>query len=1383
MIEVYNRVKETSTTSGSGVIALNGATSGFQSFASVLSSGDKTYYTIVNKQNWEVGIGTYLSNSLQRSTILSSSNGGMPLNLSGSSNVFICYPSEKSVFKDENDRVVIGNSGIIFSDNSIQLTSFDVEKAQDAVGGILTNSSTINFSYNDNTPSISAVIPTGAITNDLIATGIDVSKLSGIINSSNLPSYVDDVLEYASFASLPPTGESGKIYLTIDTNRSYRWSGSQYVQITDTTALWGSITGTLSDQTDLINYVVPQTRSVIAGTGLTGGGQLSSNVTLNLGNTAVTPGSYGSSSGVSSFTVDAQGRLTQASEVSINGLLPTGGSEGQILAKNSATNYDTGWIDNYAKELVQTIKNSTHTTLTKGQVVYISGADGTNPTISLAVASGEATSSKTLGFLKQDLNHGDIGYVVTEGFLDGINTNAATTEGDPVWLSPTIPGGVVYGLANKPYAPNHMVFLGFVVRKNINNGRIYVKVQNGFELKELHDVLAQSPSDGDIIRYVSSSGLWVSQPMPISYTDENAQDAVGNILTNTSSVNFSYNDNLNTISAVVVDSGVNHNLLSNYVANEHVNHTGVLINAGTGLTGGGDISSSRTISIANTTVSSGNYGSSNQVGTFTVNPQGQLTAAANVSITPASIGAVPTSRSLTINGTSYDLTANRSWTVGDVRTDSSYADPNWITSLSVTKLSGVISSTNLPSYVDDVLEYANTTAFPATGEAGKIYVALDTNRTYRWGGSVYVEITDTTAVWGGISGTLSNQTDLTSFLSSTYTPQVRTLSAGTGLSGGGDFSANRTISLANTAVVAGSYGSNNQVASFTVDAQGRLTAASNVSITPSSIGALGSLNGLTGSTQTFGTGTTGTDFGIVSAAGVHTFNLPDASSTARGLVTTGSQSFSGNKTFVITYHYEIRGNQSRSGILQSQGFVTGAIHGGYKWTGGNNIDSAVDLVLERDAAGVLAQRNSTNTQAFRVYNTYTSGTDYERLGLQFATYSSARYAQLACESAGIGIANMNLVLTPKGTGALIAGPMPDGTATGGNARGQYAIDLQTYRTAATQVTADYGVSIGTQITNIGGVGSVGIGRNCAISNGQLGGEVAIGRNCSVTSYRGIAIGASASAGSDAISMGVASNAADQGSICFNGAASSWTGVNIWRNNYSGQPTGTAYSQRTLTGALAVGLAHIRTSNTTQTTIETIGYTTFISTRFRHKGAIFHTSLSVFAVRSDGAIAKFQRNVVVKDISNAAGTSSTLSIIQVETVGTDYSEISGASISFAVDSTAKSVAVRCVGEAEYAATGVASTDIITAVGHPFANDDIIIFNTLTGGSGLTANPAGQYYLGIYKVINVSGNTFQLATPGSSTTPIDFTTDITAATIARPICWSTSGPMTTVLAGGY
>jgi hypothetical protein len=74
---------------------------------------------------------------------------------------------------------------------------------------------------------------------------------------------------------------------------------------------------------------------------------------------------------------------------------------------------------------------------------------------------------------------------------------------------------------------------------------------------------------------------------------------------------------------------------------------------------------------------------------------------------------------------------------------------------------GLVPSSQLPSYVDDVLEYANLAALPVTGEAGKIYVAIDTNKIYRWSGSVYTEVSPTVGtVWGGIGGTLSNQTDL-----------------------------------------------------------------------------------------------------------------------------------------------------------------------------------------------------------------------------------------------------------------------------------------------------------------------------------------------------------------------------------------------------------------------------------------------------------------------------------------------------------------------------------------------------------------------------------------------------------------------------------------------
>lgn len=59
---------------------------------------------------------------------------------------------------------------------------------------------------------------------------------------------------------------------------------------------------------------------------------------------------------------------------------------------------------------------------------------------------------------------------------------------------------------------------------------------------------------------------------------------------------------------------------------------------------------------------------------------------------------------------------------------------------------GKIPAAQLPSYVDDVLEYASTSAFPETGESGKIYISTDTNKTYRWGGSAYVEISESLAL-------------------------------------------------------------------------------------------------------------------------------------------------------------------------------------------------------------------------------------------------------------------------------------------------------------------------------------------------------------------------------------------------------------------------------------------------------------------------------------------------------------------------------------------------------------------------------------------------------------------------------------------------------------
>lgn len=149
--------------------------------------------------------------------------------------------------------------------------------------------------------------------------------------------------------------------------------------------------------------------------------------------------------------------------------------------------------------------------LTKGQAVYVSSADGTNMIVSKASNAMESTSSKTMGLITTDLAHNGQGTLITEGLLDGLNT-ATANAGDPVWLGTD--GNLIYGLANKPSAPAHLVFIGIVTRANENNGEIFVKVQNGFEVKELHDAVIEangSLTDNEVFAYDSASGMWKNQ--------------------------------------------------------------------------------------------------------------------------------------------------------------------------------------------------------------------------------------------------------------------------------------------------------------------------------------------------------------------------------------------------------------------------------------------------------------------------------------------------------------------------------------------------------------------------------------------------------------------------------------------------------------------------------------------------------------------------------------------------------------------------------------------------------------------------------------------------------------------------------------------------------
>lgn len=154
------------------------------------------------------------------------------------------------------------------------------------------------------------------------------------------------------------------------------------------------------------------------------------------------------------------------------------------------------------------VLNQTGSPITKGSVVYISGASGDNPTITLADADTEATSSKTLGLVDSTIANGAIGYVVEAGLITGLNTSTATA-GQSVWLSSTA-GQFVYGAP--PAKPAHSVYLGVVIRAQLNNGAILVKVQNGYELNELHDVnIDGTPADNEVLAYNLATNQWINQ--------------------------------------------------------------------------------------------------------------------------------------------------------------------------------------------------------------------------------------------------------------------------------------------------------------------------------------------------------------------------------------------------------------------------------------------------------------------------------------------------------------------------------------------------------------------------------------------------------------------------------------------------------------------------------------------------------------------------------------------------------------------------------------------------------------------------------------------------------------------------------------------------------
>ncbi len=327
--------------------------------------------------------------------------------------------------------------------------------------------------------------------------------VGGLVPSSQLPPTVDEILEYDTFADFPTIGESNKYYLALDTNKTYRWSGTTYVAINEGIALGETSSTAYRGDRGKIAYEHSQTIGNPHNTTATDVDALKrdgSNANKNID--------------ILEYQIKAgQFELAQTPTQAFNvGCMRWNDADGtaELLLKGGNVTLQLG-----QEQLVRVVNKVGANLLESNyQAVKITGAQGQRLKIGLAQANSDLNSSETIGLVTENINNNQEGFVTTSGLVRGINTTGSLqgetwNDGDILYLSPTTAGRITN---IKPTAPSHLVIIGYVVYAHANNGQIFVKVDNGYELEELHNVTDTNyttPIDTDsLLTYDVTTSLW-----------------------------------------------------------------------------------------------------------------------------------------------------------------------------------------------------------------------------------------------------------------------------------------------------------------------------------------------------------------------------------------------------------------------------------------------------------------------------------------------------------------------------------------------------------------------------------------------------------------------------------------------------------------------------------------------------------------------------------------------------------------------------------------------------------------------------------------------------------------------------------------------------------
>ena len=186
------------------------------------------------------------------------------------------------------------------------------------------------------------------------------------------------------------------------------------------------------------------------------------------------------------------------------------------------------------QEQVVRVVNKTATSITvleaNYQAVRITGAQGQRIKVDLAQATTDVLSSETIGLVTETIANNAEGFVTTSGLIRGINTTGSLQsetwlDGDILYLSPTVAGRIT---KVKPTAPNHLIIIGYVIYAHITQGTIFVKVDNGYELDELHNVKITTAANNNVLAYTSATDIWENKSIAtvLGYTPANDSSVV-----------------------------------------------------------------------------------------------------------------------------------------------------------------------------------------------------------------------------------------------------------------------------------------------------------------------------------------------------------------------------------------------------------------------------------------------------------------------------------------------------------------------------------------------------------------------------------------------------------------------------------------------------------------------------------------------------------------------------------------------------------------------------------------------------------------------------------------------------------------------------------------